>query len=630
MSFDKELKIRESARVVLASFHTAWQFSWPFLLAHLLARLLVLAIITPVAGLFLSMAIAVRGQSVLTDQEIVYFLFSPTGLAAALAVSSLFTCAAVLDVALMTSMLQTGRNTAHAVLSYGLRFVASNFIALIGFSLALVLRILLIAAPFFIAAGIIASYGLAQYDINYYLTYWPPIFVLIAMIIAAIAVVLIVVLIRQFSSWAIALHLMLFERMSPGRAFASSAQRLPGYKARLVTTIAVWTLARGLLGLAVAAFAGVWINAIPGLFGVNLEAVAVTIIGLLLLWAFADATVTALSNGALADLLYRFYLLVSPNVPYTKGVHLDADVDSSDASIPAVALASVAVAALIGGLFAAGELLDEVTSTQPVDVIAHRGSAGTRPENTMSAINQSVEDHADWVEIDVQETADHEVVVTHDSDFMKLAGVDLKVWNATMVDLADIDIGSWFDVSYSSERTPTLRQALETLKGRGKVIIELKYYGHDVDLESRVVGIVEEIGMVSDVAVMSLKQDGIRKMRALRPNWRYGILAATAVGDLASIQADFLAVNTGQASLQLIKRAHAEGKQIYVWTVDDPLTMSRMISMGVDGLITNRPALARQVITARNHLTTYERLILWLTDRFRFGSFRLVADESDA
>jgi glycerophosphoryl diester phosphodiesterase len=64
--------------------------------------------------------------------------------------------------------------------------------------------------------------------------------------------------------------------------------------------------------------------------------------------------------------------------------------------------------------------------------------------------------------------------------------------------------------------------------------------------------------------------------------------------------------------------------------VDDPVTMSRMISMGVDGLITNDPALARRTVEARNALSTPERLMLWLSDRFDIGSFDLVADESGA
>jgi glycerophosphoryl diester phosphodiesterase len=213
---------------------------------------------------------------------------------------------------------------------------------------------------------------------------------------------------------------------------------------------------------------------------------------------------------------------------------------------------------------------------------------------------------------------------------MKVAGLDLKIWNATMQDLEKIDIGSWFDPSYSKERTPMLREVLLTAKGRSKVIIEMKYYGHDVDLEARVARIVQETEMAGSSAVMSLKYDGVEKMRALHPDWRFGVLAARAIGNLASLRADFLAVNTGQISRRLIQQTHAQGKQVYAWTVDDPLTMSRMISMGVDGLITNEPALARQVMQARNKLSTYERLTLWLADRFGIGSFDLVAEEAEA
>ncbi|MGI9356754.1 MAG: glycerophosphodiester phosphodiesterase, partial [Rhizobiaceae bacterium] len=441
---------------------------------------------------------------------------------------------------------------------------------------------------------------------------------------------LIVVLIWRISRWAIALHLVLFQTMAPGKAFASSAQKLLGYESRLVSTLAVWAAVRGSLGLVVAAFAEIWINLMPGLFGANLDALAAAIIGLLLLWAFANTIVSAFSNAALTELLYRWFYLVSPDVSRTKSLDCDADGQPSRNTIPVAALIAAAAAAVSGGLYTSGKLLESVTAARTVEIIAHRGASSSRPENTMSAIKQAVRDRADWVEIDVQETADNTVVVAHDSDFMKVSGVDLKVWNVTMANLADIDIGSWFDTSYSSERTPTLLQALEAVNCCSKVIIELKYYGHDFDLESRVIGIVEEVGMAGDVAVMSFNYDGIRKMQALRPDWRYGVLSATAVGNITALQADFLAVNTGQATMQLIRRAHGQGKQIYVWTVNDPLTMSRMISMGVDGLITDNPALARRVMEARNQLTTYELLALWLTDRFRIGSFTLIAEETDA
>ena len=86
-------------------------------------------------------------------------------------------------------------------------------------------------------------------------------------------------------------------------------------------------------------------------------------------------------------------------------------------------LAAIVVAGLAGGIRA----LEGIRTDDRVEVIAHRGAAAARPENTMAAIERGIEDGADWIEIDVQETADGEVVVFHDSDFMRLAHVDRKI-----------------------------------------------------------------------------------------------------------------------------------------------------------------------------------------------------------
>ena len=103
---------------------------------------------------------------------------------------------------------------------------------------------------------------------------------------------------------------------------------------------------------------------------------------------------------------------------------------------------------------------------------------------------------------------------------------------------------------------------------------------------------------------------------ALRPNWRVGLLAATAIGDMTRLEADFLAVNTGMATTDFIRRARKAGRDVYVWTVNDPLSMSRMISRGAVGLITDEPALAREVLSERAKLSTSERLLLQVADLF--------------
>nr|WP_302477316.1 glycerophosphodiester phosphodiesterase [Ruegeria atlantica] len=275
-----------------------------------------------------------------------------------------------------------------------------------------------------------------------------------------------------------------------------------------------------------------------------------------------------------------------------------------------------AVVAVLVGIWFGQHLLERVQAPDRAEVIGHRGAAALRPENTMASVLKAIEDGADWVEIDVQETADDVVIVAHDSDFMKLAGVNLKVWDATMEDIDQIDIGSWFGPEYADERTPTLRDVLEAAKGKAKVIIELKYYGHDLDLENRVVALVEELDMQDDIATMSLKYPAVQKMKAIRPDWRAGVLAATAVGDLSGLEGDFVAVNAAMATPGLVNSVQAAGKDIYVWTVNDPLQMSAMASMGVDGLITDRPAMANEVLRVRAEMGPAERLLLWLATTF--------------
>jgi len=617
-----------SVQGVIGSYKTGLRFIWPLLLVHLSIRLLVGAIIVPVASLIVSAAIAARGQNALTDQDIAYFVLTPLGFVVVLIVASLFIVSAILDVAVISTVLRNPPQKTRNVFGHVLDFLTTRSVALFGFSTRLVLRVLGLAVPFVAAASAIVLLALGDYDINYYLTYWPPTFVIALSATVLVGIAFAAILVRFLSGWAIALHLLLYERLPAARTFATSSQVLSGRRADLIVRVLSWFVARALLAGAVAGLAGFLINIVPGLFGAKLEMMAAAISVVLLLWATGNAFVSALSNGALADLLGQVYEQANTSTSMATGTAHRSDLIPM--RLPAVVLLVGAVVAIGGGVYLGGSIIDAAMAERRVEIIAHRGASGVRPENTMAAVRTALDDQADWVEIDVQETADGEVIVAHDSDFMKVAGLDLKIWNATKKDLTEIDVGSWFDPTYSKERTPTLREVLLTAKGRGKVIIELKYYGHDVDLEARVARIVTETGMAGSSAVMSLKYAGVEKMRDLRPDWRFGVLAARAIGNLASLQADFLAVNTGQINAWLIQQTHAKGKQIYAWTVDDPLTMSRMISMGVDGLITNEPALARKVMQARNELSTFERLALWMADRFSIGSFDLIGNESDA
>ena len=207
-------------------------------------------------------------------------------------------------------------------------------------------------------------------------------------------------------------------------------------------------------------------------------------------------------------------------------------------------------------------------------------------------------------------------MVFHDSDFMKLAGVELKIWDVTLAELKGIDIGSRFAPEFQGERVPTLADVLDECRGKVGVVIELKYYGHTQQLEQRVADIVESHGMVAEVIIMSLKIDAVRKMKSLRPEWTVGLLMSVAAGDLKDSGADFLAVNAKFANRRFVSSSHRKGRNVFVWTINDAPTMSTMIGRGVDGLITDKPALAKSVLAQRAQMSPLERLLLELAGIF--------------
>jgi glycerophosphoryl diester phosphodiesterase len=109
---------------------------------------------------------------------------------------------------------------------------------------------------------------------------------------------------------------------------------------------------------------------------------------------------------------------------------------------------------------------------------------------------------------------------------------------------------------------------------------------------------------------MSLDLAMVRKMKALRPSWRVGLLVAKAIGNLTELKVDFLAVEARMASVEFVRRAHRAGQDVYIWTVNDPAWMFTALGRGVDGLITDKPELGREVIEARARMSEPQRILV--------------------
>jgi glycerophosphoryl diester phosphodiesterase len=288
-------------------------------------------------------------------------------------------------------------------------------------------------------------------------------------------------------------------------------------------------------------------------------------------------------------------------------------VDESERHLHAgfVKVAPWIIAAVIAGAtgVVAMSVHDELGMEDNVEVTAHRGSSKKAPENTLSAITQAIEDRADYAEIDVQETADGVVVLLHDSDLMRLAGVDRKIWDATYSEIASLDVGIWFSPQFSHERIPTLDQAIATARGRIKLNIELKYNGHDKRLAEEVVEIVRKNGFGQECVITSLDYEGLLTVRRLDGRIKTGHIVAKAIGDIMSSDVDVLSVQWKLASADFIAKAQKNKKEVHVWTINDSKLMERFIDLRVDNIITDHPDLLVQILQRRSRMSDMERLI---------------------
>jgi glycerophosphoryl diester phosphodiesterase len=594
-------------KAVLGFLSATWR---PLFLIHLAYAALGVLLLAPLTGALIRLLIGLSGRTVLADQDIAYFVLTPLGMASLILVAAVLIAIMALEQA---SMMAIGANLPSGPRSRildALAFAAGRAHRILAFAVRLVARLLLLAAPFLLAGAAVAWLLITNYDINYYLQTRPAEFWIAAAIIGLLLAVMLSLVVRKLIAWSLALPLVLFLDVSPARSFGESERLTAGRRRLILRVIALWALAvlvMSALVLGVLRGLGGWI--VP-LFSESLAILVIVLGGLAALWFVANLLVSAFSLGTFALALVVLAERLAPGFEVAEGEQRPPSVRipgaiGAPSRLIILLLTAAPIAALTGAWLVQGvEVRDDIT------IVAHRGAAGKAPENTLASVRQAIEDGADWVEIDVQESADDEVVVVHDSDFMKLAGVDLKVWDGTLDQIGTIDVGSWFDPAFAAERVPTLREVLESVRGRSRVVIELKYYGYDRDLERRVVEIVEEADMVSAVAVMSLEYTAIQKIRALRPDWTIGLLSATAVGDLTSLDADFLAVNMGMATPGFVRKARTAGKGVLVWTVNDPVSMSRMMSIGVDGIITDEPEMARKVVAERAGLSTVERLLI--------------------
>ena len=246
----------------------------------------------------------------------------------------------------------------------------------------------------------------------------------------------------------------------------------------------------------------------------------------------------------------------------------------------------------------------------PVEVTAHRGHSAAYPENTIPAFKGAIQVGADWAELDVQQTADGEVIVMHDSNLKRTTGLDKEVWQVTWDEIKDLDNGSWFDKKYQTVRIPTLEEVLKVCRGKIHLNIEIKPSGHDKDLEEQVAKLLKKYHMRDTCVVSSLKYDSLRKIKEADDSIETAYITSVSYGNFTDLEyADGYSVESTLLSKSFVNKAQKAGKQIYVWTVNSEERLEKVVGMGIDNVITDDPVMAKELIYEQEHSTFWDRYV---------------------
>ncbi|WP_037337646.1 glycerophosphodiester phosphodiesterase family protein [Saccharospirillum impatiens] len=576
----------------------------PLLAFHVYFIILAFSLLSPVSGWLLSVLVNLADASLISNVDLARFLISPAGLLWILVSGTLAIMAIFLQHAGMMLIVSHGRDNRFHTAASALWRVAHRLPRLLRLAGIQVFVQLLVAAPFIALVIFAFNRLLTDYDLYYVITEQPPAYWGFLAIMGAASVVIAVVNGSLYLRWVLALPILLLEERSPRQALKRSAQLSKGARLNIGALLISAGIGVALLPILLA-LVFEWLA--KGLLAILPEFYSLLIpVMVLLIITYAVLAVAVGFMGVSLNSLVILKLYLRG-----QGRHVGLPPDPEPRQVGAMAW-GIEVIVVVLALAQVGYVVNSWNTPENIAITAHRGSSLKAPDNSLAAIQYAIEDGADYIELDVRQTADGHLVLLHDKDLLRLAGDPRDVWNLTLADIRALDSGRRFSPDYEGSRIPTLIEAIDLMRGRAKLYLEVKTSPQSPGLVRRVVETLKQQDMINQTLFAALEPSVLREAQRLAPEMRTSLLVHSVIGSIDGQPFDVLALRDVLISPARISNVRRQNQEIHVWTVNDRRTMSRMIDQGVDNIITDRPELLAALLAERAELSEPERLLLRL------------------
>lgn len=229
------------------------------------------------------------------------------------------------------------------------------------------------------------------------------------------------------------------------------------------------------------------------------------------------------------------------------------------------------------------------------EVTAHRGYSEYYPENTMEAFIEANNAGADWIELDVQETKDGVVVVTHNANFKNTANVNKYVYNMTYKEVSKLNVGYYMK---KEAKVPRLEDVLIWAKeNKVRLNIEFKDNGHIKNLIKSTVDLINKYSYREMVIVTSQNYDFLKQVKEYDGNMKTAYVGRKLGKEIEEyVYADIFSIKKTELTPEIVREMHSYNKQVYVWTIIDVEEVKMMCEYDVDNMIANDIKLVKDAL----------------------------------
>lgn len=565
---------------------------------ELLIKLIITALGAPVLALILKITMKAAGLGYLTDENLLVYLKNPVTLIALLMVLFCSAFFSFVELSALTGCyacsINKKRMSVTGMFRTGLRAFKKAFRGAGIFNFA-VFMLFMPMAQFTIASGIFLA----------------PIMPILQTVFsrvssrAAIAVYILlqILFVILISSKAYSLHYLVLTERSFSDCVKQSRKVINGQKHKMLLFIFLWSILM-LVGIAAVTFG---ISFIVVLFIKGFTKPDDAFRSSLKVLAYAGRVFTAVSAFFAAPAV--MCMLTGKFLADTEGSEKiklpDVSKDKTKRKIKAAVTAGiVTVTVIVNFSYISAVYKGNINLNTGIfvktQITAHRGFSTAAPENTLAAFQAALDSDADYIELDVQLTKDGELVVCHDEKIDRTTDGKGRISSYTYEELQQFSAGSWFgkEGEFADERIPLFSDVLELVGDDIMLNIEIKRHGDTTATAEKVVELIHEYDIRNSCYITSFSYNALKTVKKLDSKIKTGLIAnlATSTSYAQLKYIDAVSMNYIFVNQSIVNTAHLNGKKVFVWTVDRAPDMQKMLALGVDNIITNRPDKAAEVV----------------------------------